>query len=1839
MWIVQAGRDRPPIRGTPRHAGADEEEGFGMISHLGPRHAAGQVLRAFTSLAVAGSLVLSTGITTAAPVAAAPGYPAACLPGSGHIWGCGTLTDAQLHQLVGMMTLAEEDNLIHGGGSGSGAGEAGSANGVMRLGIPTVHLTDGPAGVRLSTQETAEPAPVGLTATWDPSAALAFGTQVGQAARSTGYNDPPGYGDGVSRGQTVWLAPMMNQVVVPTAGRNFETLGEDQNLASALAVQEVIGVQNNGMIAQIKHYVDNDFENGRNSASVYVDERTIHEGEMQAFSASIAAGAGSVMCSYNRVNDIYACSNDLTLKNILKGQFGLQGFVTTDWGAVHRSQDLMSGLDMEQSSSGSLGTSIVNNVGASSTLLVSTVAGATSLKLTSVSHIAVGNTITVDGGNVQTSTVAAVGTAGTSTTISGLSTTLAAAYTPGDAAIKVSSVSNMAVGQTLTLDYVGAQETGVIASVGSSGSGGTGITLTPMPAQAHAQNTAIRTATPAGSTNVKVGSTSGMAVGDILTIGSFGYLEAVTITAVGSTGVGGVGVSFTPGLTKMHNNSEVVVDITTNSGTGVTLSSPLTLAHTAGSPVIVYGDGTAAVSATNDLPPAPAYTAAQWKARMDDAVYRILKQLNNIGELEGTPFGTMAAGCDGTTVPCHPYIPASPALASMQSDHFAVAQSIAEESATLLRNDDNLLPLTSADWSGGNRVAVIGPNAFQTYTGGGGSARVIPIAGQVPTSYDSLVQAAPAGANITYALGYAPSATVEGFAVPSQGGSATHAASSVDPVAVPAGPGFLREQTTYAVTPAGSAATHCTVGDPGCAPDQADQSIEYSDLTPTTTLPMGTAWRWTGAVTAPDNGPWELRVCYGFVGANSGNGSIQLYASQSALTDSPASSDRVVNVTSASATNLDTQSLTGQCHNPGYMQQSVRASGAGTNIPSGATRNIQLRAVANGTRDLRVYLEWAPVGTTMYTGNVSTTLNVPSTTLTAASAAGVSTVNVASLTGFTDGLSIGIDTGANAETATVASTLNSTLPIPAYTNPNQMYIGNVPDLSQMAVAHLYWRKTFTVADKSTIAQAVLRATGDDNVAMYVNGTLLGTTTCYNCSNIYDVTSLLQNGTNVIALDNNNTGADGMIISTLDLYPTGGGAKTSIYTTTGAGWKWSITSPTGWTGSAYDDSAWSSTVYGYVYPAAPWNTLNATTPTINSITFTAPLAKAHAASVVLGGITPAGTSTIPVASVSGFTTGRSITIDTGANLESATIASVGTNSLTLAAPLTMDHVGAVAVVAPPAADNLRVASVAGFVVGQTIQVDTGANQEAAVITAIGTSGQTGTGFTLAAPLTRTHSNGAAVAGETMQDAVIADAVAKASVPGTTPVVFVYDDGTEGSDRGGNNAAAGMVLPGYQDLEVQSIVDANPNTIVVAMNGAPVYMPWAIPQPGHNAVKSILQMWYPGQRGGIATANVLLGTVNPGGKLPETFPVDATHYPQYESTCSQSALGSSSSSTGNVGTCSLYPGVYMPGFLKTATSGNLHNYRTINFSNSTLLDTGVSANPALTYPDDAASTLAIPATTGNGIYTGYRWYDWAGVDPLFEFGHGLSYTTFAYSNLSIGAGTAGGAVDMSFDLKNTGSVAGDETPQIYIGSPMSPPVPMAVNALAAFQRIHLAAGETKHVTLHAALRSFQYWQVSAPNFVNNDVDGWATADGCRTISVGTSSRNFPLVGMADETGGTSACDTTTTVAADFNPSQVGHPVTFTATVVRRAPTAATPTGDVQFSIDGAPSAARWRSTRPARPPWARSPAWPSARTRSSADYSGDAAFLASSGSVDQVVKKRLGTSTVVTSDLNPRASAAW
>jgi beta-glucosidase len=303
---------------------------------------------------------------------------------------------------------------------------------------------------------------------------------------------------------------------------------------------------------------------------------------------------------------------------------------------------------------------------------------------------------------------------------------------------------------------------------------------------------------------------------------------------------------------------------------------------------------------------------------------------------------------------------------------------------------------------------------------------------------------------------------------------------------------------------------------------------------------------------------------------------------------------------------------------------------------------------------------------------------------------------------------------------------------------------------------------------------------------------------------------------------------------------------------------------------------------------------------------------------------------------------------------------------------------------------------------------------------------------------------------------AQSIAQAAAAAKTArkvIVFAYDDGSEGRDRGVSDQAAGLLLPGYQNDLIQAVAAANPDTVVVLSTGDPVLMPWA------GAVRSILEMWYPGQQGGQVTAGVLLGKANPGGKLPVTFPADATHFPTYDPDCTDTSV------TGN---CPLYPGVAGPSpFLPGATT----SYRTI---------TGMAVN---------------------GIFEGYRWYDEHNVTPLYPFGYGLSYTRFAYSKLSASPSRDGG-VDISFRIINVGDRPGSDVPQVYAGpsAALAASIQQAVRKLVQFQRVELRPGQSARLDLHVTPHDLSSWSPTQQR--------WVIGSGPRAFYVGPSSRDLPL-----------------------------------------------------------------------------------------------------------------------------------
>ena len=191
-----------------------------------------------------------------------------------------------------------------------------------------------------------------------------------------------------------------------------------------------------------------------------------------------------------------------------------------------------------------------------------------------------------------------------------------------------------------------------------------------------------------------------------------------------------------------------------------------------------------------------------------------------------------------------------------------------------------------------------------------------------------------------------------------------------------------------------------------------------------------------------------------------------------------------------------------------------------------------------------------------------------------------------------------------------------------------------------------------------------------------------------------------------------------------------------------------------------------------------------------------------------------------------------------------------------------------------------------------------------------------------------------------------------------------------------------------------------------------------------------------------------------------------------------------------------------------------------------------------PHTYRETTNLDAASGNGIFQGYRWYDKHDVAPAFPFGYGLSYTSFAYSNLAVTA-RFDGSVDVAFDVKNTGATAGSDVAQVYVGpGPAVSGVQQAVRSLRGFDRVTLQSGETKHEAITLAPRSFQYWSA--------DQNAWVTNYGPRTISVGDgdSAATLPLSATTAPVASTSQTGTVGgTVPATLSLT-LGSPASFGA-----------------------------------------------------------------------------------------------
>ena len=267
--------------------------------------------------------------------------------------------------------------------------------------------------------------------------------------------------------------------------------------------------------------------------------------------------------------------------------------------------------------------------------------------------------------------------------------------------------------------------------------------------------------------------------------------------------------------------------------------------------------------------------------------------------------------------------------------------------------------------------------------------------------------------------------------------------------------------------------------------------------------------------------------------------------------------------------------------------------------------------------------------------------------------------------------------------------------------------------------------------------------------------------------------------------------------------------------------------------------------------------------------------------------------------------------------------------------------------------------------------------------------------------------------------IGDAVALASQSDVVLLMVGTNDDweTEGNDR------ASLDLPGEQNELITRVLATNPNTVVVNNSGSPIAMPWLDQAP------AVIQTWFAGQEFGNALVDILIGAVNPSGKLPITFPARLEDTPAFTS----------------------YPGEF----------GKVHY--------------------------------------GEGIFVGYRWYDTRDIEPLVPFGHGLSYTTYSYEALQVGAFDADTGVSVSCDVVNTGSRAGLESVQVYVAA-LDGPVARPRKQLEGFVKVAVEPGECAGAVVQLPPAAFAYWDVT--------LGGWSAPTGRFRIEIGASSRDIRL-----------------------------------------------------------------------------------------------------------------------------------
>ena len=280
-------------------------------------------------LSPAGIAVVATLVLTLAPPghAAAP-EPTAVCNGAPAPWLDRTLPAQERAGLaLAQMTLDEKISML---GSVRTATHFRETLPIDRLCLPALRMNNGSAGVStggpVQFPATALPAPLGLAATWDPTQAFRYGALAGKETRD--------------QGRDLLEGPDVDLARVPVGGRVFESYGEDPRLIAETVVGTVRGIQSQGAMADVKHYAANTQEHNRNTIDEVIDERTLREIYLPGYEAGVRrGGSATVMCAKNKVNGVYSCHNRELLTQILRNEWGFDGFVISDFDSCHNTHD------------------------------------------------------------------------------------------------------------------------------------------------------------------------------------------------------------------------------------------------------------------------------------------------------------------------------------------------------------------------------------------------------------------------------------------------------------------------------------------------------------------------------------------------------------------------------------------------------------------------------------------------------------------------------------------------------------------------------------------------------------------------------------------------------------------------------------------------------------------------------------------------------------------------------------------------------------------------------------------------------------------------------------------------------------------------------------------------------------------------------------------------------------------------------------------------------------------------------------------------------------------------------------------------------------------------------------------------------------------------------------------------------------------------------------------------------------------------------------------------------------------------------------------------------------